>query len=132
MMTPYMLTRQKMKQGNAPTAQQKKAEEKKSLPKQAPIAKQSPKRKEEDKEYNKARKDYLAKNVGCEAHVATGCTGLSCEIHHKSRRSSKDDRINPENFLAVCRPCHLWLGAHPKQAMELGLSETAIKPKKKK
>lgn len=122
----YIQQRQQQKLGLKPTAaEEKRAQSKKQIPKK------SAKRVIEDKEYTKEAKEYLKAHPGCEAHVATGCTGKSQEIHHKSRRNSKEDRISPENFLAICRPCHLWVSAHPKQAIELGLSDTAIKPKKK-
>jgi len=124
-MSNYLQQRQLMKLGIKPTAQQERAEAKKK-----PIAKKSGKRVIEDKEYSKEAKKYLSVHIGCEAHAVSGCTGKSSEIHHKARRTSKDDRINPANFLAVCRPCHLWIEAHPKKAIEFGLSETAIKPKK--
>ena len=120
----YLEERRLQKLGIKPTAQQERAEAKKK-----PIAKVSNKRKVEDKEYKEVSKRYLAKNVGCEAHISTGCTGLSVDIHHKRKRNSKDDRINEANFLAVCRPCHLWIEAHPKQAKELGLSESILKSK---
>lgn len=123
-MSNYMEQRRLQKLGIKPTAQQERAEKKAK-----PIAKVAPKRKEENKEYKEVSKRYLAKNPGCEAHISSGCTGLSAEIHHKRKRNSKDDRINESNFLAVCRPCHLWIESHPKQAKELGLSESILKSK---
>lgn len=123
-MSDYMEQRRLQKLGIKPTAQQERAEKKKT-----PIAKVAPKRKEENKEYKEVSKRYLAKNPGCEAHISSGCTGLSAEIHHKRLRHTKNDRINPENFLATCRPCHLWITSHPKQAIELGLSESHLKSK---
>lgn len=123
-MSNYLEQRRLQKLGIKKTDQQERAEKKVK-----PIAKVSPKRKVEDKEYKEVSKRYLAKNVGCEAHVAGTCTGLSKEIHHRRLRHSKDDRINPENFLATCRPCHLWITSHPKQAIELGLSESHLKSK---
>lgn len=130
-MTPYMQQRLKMKQGLSKTSAEAKREEApRPLSKATkPIAKVAPKRKEENKEYEKAKKEYLAKNVGCEAQVATDCTGLSNDIHHRRGRNAKDDRINPLHFVAVCRKCHLYLHAHPIQAKELGLSESALKSK---
>jgi hypothetical protein len=121
MLSPYMQKRQGMKNGTEKTAQEERAETV-----TISIKKATPVRKEENKEYIKEAKKYLAKHVGCEAHVASGCTGLSKEIHHKRKRRTKDDRINPEHFLAVCRPCHLWIESHPKASLELGLSEKAI------
>lgn len=148
-----MLSRQKMKHGSEPTAQQKKAEEKekngnkpiakksakkiksekqakKPLPVRQKVSKKSAKRKKEDRVYEKEARAYLASHPVCEAQIAEGCTRVSCEIHHKRKRNSKDDRINPENFLAVDRACHLWIESHPKKAQELGLSESHLKSKK--
>ena len=121
MLSPYMLKRQGMKNGTEKTPKEEKDDTVK-----IGIKKVAPDRKEENKEYTKEARRYLAKHPGCEAHIASGCTLLSNEIHHKRRRNSKDDRINPEHFLAVCRPCHLYIESHPKTSLELGLSEKAI------
>ena len=123
-MSNYLEQRRLQKLGINKTDQQERAEKKVK-----PIAKVSPKRKEENKEYSKEAKAYLAANQVCEAQVVENCTGKSIEIHHKRKRNSKDDRINEANFIAVCRPCHLWIEAHPKQAKELGLSESHLKSK---
>lgn len=121
MLSPYMLKRQGMKNGTEKTSKEERDDTVK-----VSIAKVSKPRQAEDKEYIKEAKRYLAKHPGCEAHIATGCTGLSKEIHHKRKRRSKDDRVNPEHFLAVCRPCHLYIESHPKTSLELGLSVKAI------
>ena len=120
----YLQQRREQKLGIRKTDQQERAEKK-----PVPVKKVSEKREVENKEYQKVSKRYLAKNPGCEAHVSSGCLMLSSEIHHKRKRNSKDDRINEANFLAVCRPCHLWIESHPIQAKELGLSESILKSK---
>lgn len=125
MISEYMKQRLAQKNGQAKTSQQERAEKK-----SVPIPKKSAKRKVEDKEYSKEAKAYLAAHPVCEAQCVEGCKGKSSEIHHKRKRNSKDDRINPANFLATCRPCHLFIESHPKQAKELGLSESHLKPKK--
>lgn len=123
-MSNYLESRRQQKLGIKPTDQQIRAEKK-----AAPIKKVSDKRKVEDVEYRKVREKYLAKHPGCEAHIATNCQLLSSEIHHKRLRLTKDDRINEKHFLATCRNCHLHITAHPKQAIELGLSESHLKTK---
>ncbi len=126
-----MKQRLAQKNGQAKTSQQERAE-KKPVPiakAKKPVKKVSAKRVEENKEYDKARKEYLAQHKVCEAQVATDCTGVSQDIHHRRGRNSKDDRINPNHFVAVCRKCHLFLHAHPIQAKQLGLSESALKSK---
>ena len=120
----YLEERRQQKLGIKPTSQQERAEAKKKS-----IARVSEKRKVENKEYSKEAKAYLAAHPVCEAQVVENCTGKSIEIHHRRKRNSKDDRINPDNFLATCRPCHLWVESHPKQAKELGLSESHLKSK---
>lgn len=43
------------------------------------------------------------------------------DVHHKKSRDGLllfDVRF----FLAVCRRCHTWIGDHPKESVELGLS----------
>src|SRR5690349_11106258 len=106
---------------SAKKVESEKAEPKKAFPVRKKVAKKSAKRKKEDVVYKKEAKAYLAAHPICEAQIAEGCTGIACEIHHKRKRNSKDDRINPDNFLAVDRACHLWIESHPKQAQELGL-----------
>lgn len=29
--------------------------------------------------------------------------------------------LDPNNILALCRPCHEWIGNHPEEAQECGL-----------
>lgn len=44
------------------------------------------------------------------------------DIHEIKRRSQGGSLLDDENLLAVCRKCHDWINAHPKQAERVGLS----------
>lgn len=54
----------------------------------------------------------------CEVQVVPGCRQGEPEWHHRQSRRADDHR--PSNGLAVCRPCHNWLHAHPREAVAHG------------
>lgn len=58
-------------------------------------------------DYSVQRRQYLAGHTECEARVAPDCDGDSCEIHHSAKRGS--NLLNIETFVAVCRPCHVFI-----------------------
>lgn len=58
-------------------------------------------------DYSVQRRQYLAGHTECEARVAPDCDGDSCEIHHSAKRGS--NLLNIETFVAVCRPCHIYI-----------------------
>lgn len=58
-------------------------------------------------DYSVQRRQYLAGHTECEARVAPDCDGYSCEIHHSAKRGS--NLLNIETFVAVCRPCHVFI-----------------------
>lgn len=74
--------------------------------------------------YNILRKDYLLDHPTCEASISRGCTYRSTEIHHKRGRGKNLNNV--DTFLACCRPCHDWIGAHPHAARQLGFTESRI------
>lgn len=85
----------------------------------------SPKRIKEEAEYSKERKVFLSERCMCEAHLSGICTQYSTDVHHKAGRSGTlylDKRF----WLAVCRACHMWIETHPKEARELGFSESKL------
>jgi 5-methylcytosine-specific restriction endonuclease McrA len=47
----------------------------------------------------------------------------SADVHELIRRSQGGSILDPENVLAVCRPCHNRIGNYPKLAFELGLAK---------
>ena len=50
-----------------------------------------------------------------------GCTGLSSDIHEPLTRARGGSITDPENMVAICRPCHNWVHGHPLESEEIGL-----------
>lgn len=48
---------------------------------------------------------------------------LSKDVHEIVRRSQGGSILDPDNVLAVCRPCHVRIGNYPELAFELGLAK---------
>lgn len=46
------------------------------------------------------------------------CGGRATDKHHRKRR--RDGGHAVENLISVCRACHTWIHAHPKQAVYEG------------
>ena len=83
----------------------------------------SKKMKETVDQYTKIRTAYLVVNPSCKARLV-GCTSVATDVHHKAGRGENHLRI--ATWLPVCRTCHTWIELHPKEAKELGLSETRL------
>ena len=80
-----------------------------------PIAQVGRKRASRLKRYTAQRKKYLADHPECECK----CGRPSIDIHHKAGRIGY--RLLFEgDWLAVCRPCHVWIHAHPSQSRAQG------------
>lgn len=43
------------------------------------------------------------------------------DVHEVLSRGRGGSITDPDNCIAVCRPCHDWIGQHPALAQELGL-----------
>lgn len=97
----------------------------KPKPLRKPIRKYSRKRQKDNRSYSTLRKEFLSEHPICEAGLKM-CRGEATDIHHMAGRVG-EDLLNTDNFLAVCRPCHLWLESHPVAAKQLGLSESRLK-----
>ena len=89
------------------------------------IQKVSEPRKDENKIYDKNRKQYLKIHTFCEAGLK-GCTKVSTEIHHLKKRRTKQDRIDTNNFMAVCSACHKKIESDPTMAYQNGLSKKGV------
>ncbi len=74
--------------------------------------------------YRTLRRDFLIDNPICGV-LASKCTLQSTQIHHKKGRGV--NLTNVETFLACCFNCHRWIEEHPKEAKELGYSESRLK-----
>lgn len=93
----------------------------------------SPKRQRESREYSKKRKAFLASKRFCEGKRFVGvcsenfvgqaihsCFNRPQDVHHKAGRLG-GNFLNESTWLPVCRTCHDWIHAHPKEARALGL-----------
>jgi hypothetical protein len=97
----------------------------KPKPKRKPIRRHSKKRAKEERSYSALRKEFLEANPECEAKLKM-CRGEATDVHHMVGRVG-ENLLDTDTWLAVCRPCHLWIESHPEQAKELGLSENRLK-----
>lgn len=63
------------------------------------------------------RQAILGQRPWCE------CCGASPsqDAHEIVTRARGGSILDPNNILALCRPCHEWIGNHPKDAQECGL-----------
>lgn len=57
----------------------------------------------------------------CEAMVFPVCTGRAEQFHHRQYRSRGGEHTVP-NLVFICRACHDWVHAHPRESGEIGLS----------
>jgi tRNA G10 N-methylase Trm11 len=84
------------------------------------IAKQSDKRKIEQKEYVEIVKKLLKINPNCEINQF-GCTGKAQGLHHKQKRTPSNFKTE-SNLLRACNSCNLWVEMHPLEAIKKGFS----------
>ena len=85
-----------------------------------PVAYQSDKRKEDQKEYRKIVKEMLAETPNCEI-METGCQGKATGLHHQKKRSPAT--LLDKRFLKrACDSCNLWCEIHPLEAIDKGHS----------
>jgi hypothetical protein len=58
----------------------------------------------------------------------TQCGRSATELHEPMTRA-RDPRaetiLDPDNSVAICRPCHDWIHAHPAEAEKLGLLKSS-------
>lgn len=92
--------------------------------KQKRIKSFSDKKLKETKEYSKLRKIYLNKHPMCEAAV-NNCTLKASEIHHIKGRGK--NYLLCDEWMAVCRNCHVWIELHPIEATGKGFRKSKIK-----
>lgn len=66
-----------------------------------------------------AREAVRDRSAGlCEAQT-TACSYLAAHVHHRLMRSQLG-KDTPDNLLAVCRPCHDYIHAHPAESYAAG------------
>jgi len=90
-----------------------------------PIAQRSPSRIKKDLQYSKVRKVFLENKPVCEAYISCCCTIQATDVHHKSGRVGKL-YLDEKTWLAVCRACHMWIETHPKEARDMGFSNSRL------
>lgn len=97
----------------------------KPKPRRKPIRKVSKKLARENRKYSTLREQFLEANPECMAKLKN-CRGEATDVHHQKGRIG-DNLLDTDSWLAVCRPCHLFIESHPLKAKELGLSESRLK-----
>ncbi len=67
---------------------------------------------------------YMAEHPLCERCLQAP----SMDPHERIPRSQGGSIVDPENLIGLCRYCHRWVHAHPRQATEDGWLESGKKP----
>ena len=91
--------------------------------KRSSIKKQS-KAKAEQLRMEKAVKEFVfaRSNGQCEACLARSLPiKMATTKHERIMRSVGGDPLDPNNCLAVCNDCHVWIHGNPKEATRLKL-----------
>ena len=91
-----------------------------SLLRRTPLRPMSKKRQKESRIYSEKRKALLEAKPICEIC----CSRKSTDCHHKRGRSGSL-YLDETHFMALCRPCHDFLGRNPSLAFEMGYREKA-------
>ncbi len=82
----------------------------------------SPKQAKLLREYAKLRTAYLLEHPWCQTGMCGWGTPVrptpATEVHHKAGRGK--NLLRTETWLAVCRNCHSWIEAHPRESLALG------------
>lgn len=90
------------------------------LSKKKPLPQQSAKRKEENKDYEKIKKELKKKKPTCQIAIAGVCTKGPLEAHHPIGRSGNAFK----KVIMCCRACHNYCHDHPAFAKRHGFSES--------
>lgn len=84
--------------------------------KRTPLRRVSKKRQALLVTYHKLKKQYMIDNQVCECCADR----LAIDIHHKHPLGRGGKLCDTSIFMAVCRPCHMWIHDNPKEAQEKG------------
>lgn len=72
-------------------------------------------------EYKTVRNSFLQMNPDCQGE----CNSKAVEVHHK--RGKSGNQLNETaDFMAVCRPCHDYIEAHPAWARSKDFTRSRI------
>ena len=89
-------------------------------PTKSAISQVSSKRKKKDQEYLKLRNRFLTDFSLCQIAVK-GCSINATDVHHTYACANRDAfYLVQSTWLAVCRNCHDWIHAHPKESRAFG------------
>jgi hypothetical protein len=89
-------------------------------PTKSAISQVSSKRKKKDQEYLKLRNRFLTDFSLCQIAVK-GCSINATDVHHTYAGANRDAfYLVQSTWLAVCRNCHDWIHAHPKESRAFG------------
>ena len=91
------------------------------------IAKQSEKRKSDQKEYRKIVKEMLSKDASCKVRSPV-CTKKAQGLHHKQKRSP-GNLTDKSKLIPSCNPCNLYIENYPEWAKEKGFTISRFKKK---
>lgn len=91
----------------------------------APIAKQSEKRKVEQRVYVKIVKEKISKDDRCKIKSPV-CTGKAQGMNHKQKRSPKNFLVE-KNLDRCCNACNTYIEQHPKWAAANGFTVSKFK-----
>jgi len=72
--------------------------------------------------YGRERRLFLLLHPLCDAcrFIDPSRQRSSCDVHHRRGLTGRN-YLDQMTWLAVCRPCHVWIGDHKSKARELGL-----------
>lgn len=90
-----------------------------------PIRKISVKHQQTINEFKTIVKRLLEKRPHCEARLK-GCTHKATDPHHMAGKPSKEQYLNEEDLLPVCRSCHDYIELHPEFAKANGFSKNRL------
>lgn len=89
-------------------------------PTKSAISQVSSKRKKKDQEYMKLRNRFLTDFSLCQVAVK-GCSINATDVHYTYAGANRDAfYLVQSTWLAVCRNCHDWIHAHPKESRAFG------------
>lgn len=93
-----------------------------------PLPKRSTKAVQMAPKRSKHVREYLELHPECEARIEGICGFWSWDVHERLRRSQGGDILDGSDQLAVCRPCHNWIGEHPAEAKRRGFARSRWEP----
>lgn len=91
-----------------------------SVLRSVPLRQVSRKRASDNRTYTAGKKQFLADNPICQRCRAA----RSVDLHHRANRSTTQKAfLDPANWVALCRPCHDWVGVNREAAVAEGFAQ---------